>query len=80
MSFWMLSEASDIVICYALLLCIKANVEEEKSYIVCVITPASNNHLSVLFYPFNSLETQTGIHFVYQCRYFALRSLCVLWL
>lgn len=58
----MLSEASDIVICYALLLCIKANVEKEESYTVRVITPASNSHPSVLFYSFNSLETQTGIH------------------
>lgn len=58
----MLSDASDIVICYALLLCIKANVEKEDSYAMCVITPASNNHPSVLFYSFNSLETQTGTH------------------
>lgn len=51
MSFWMLSEASDIVIGYALLLCIKANVEKEESYTVFVITPANSNHLSVLFSP-----------------------------
>lgn len=53
MSFWMLSEASDIVIGYALLLCIKANVEKEESYTVCALTPASNNHLSLLFFSFS---------------------------
>lgn len=58
----MLSEASDVVICYALLLRIKANVAKEDSYTVCEITHASNDHLSVLFYSFNSLKTQTGIH------------------
>lgn len=63
MSFWMLSEASDIVICYALLLRIKANVEKEESYTMYVITPVSHYHLSVLFYSINSLETQAGIHF-----------------
>lgn len=57
----MLSEASDVVICYALLLRIKANVAKEDSYTVCGITHASNDHLSV-FYSFNSLKTQTGIH------------------
>lgn len=31
----MLSEASDIDIYYALLLCIKANVKKEESYTVC---------------------------------------------
>ena len=50
----MLSEASDIVICYALLLRIKANVEKEESYTARVITPASNDHLSVLFYSFRN--------------------------
>lgn len=61
MSFWMLSEASDFVICYALLLRIKANVEKDESYTVCVITSASNSHLAVCFYSFNTVETQTGI-------------------
>lgn len=61
MSFWMLSEASDIVICYALLLHFKANVEKEESCTMYVITPASNDHLSVLYYSFSILETQTGI-------------------
>lgn len=63
----MLSEASDIVICYALLLCIKANVEKEGSYTMCVITPVSHYHLSVHFYSINtSLETQAGINFSFR--------------
>lgn len=57
---------SDVVICYTLLLRIKANVEKEGSNAVCVITHASNDHLCVLLHSFNNLETQTGIH-VFQC-------------
>lgn len=57
----MLSEASDVVICYALLLRIKANVAKEDSYTVCEITHASNDHLSVLFYSFNSLKKRKQV-------------------
>lgn len=53
MSFRMLSEASDIVVCYALLLCIKANVEKEESYTMCATTPVSLYHLTVHFYLFH---------------------------
>lgn len=50
MSFWMLSEASDIVICYALQLCIKANVGM-KNPELCVWLPVSNYRISVHFIP-----------------------------
>lgn len=76
----MLSEASDVVICYALLLRIKANVAKEDSYTVCEITHASNDHLSVLFYSFNSLKNANRYSFVSRCKYFTVRSLHALWL
>lgn len=59
MSLGMLSEASDVVICYALLLRIKA--KDRRSFF-CVITCASSSHLSVPLYSFCSLETQAGIY------------------
>lgn len=56
MSFWMLSEASDAVIYYELLFCIKANVEIGDADAVCDNTRASSDHLFLLLYSFNRLK------------------------
>lgn len=54
------------VICYALLLRIKANVEKEESFTACVwkLLPAAftSTSFSLFLYPFNGSETQTGVH------------------
>lgn len=71
----MLSEASDIVICYALVWCIKANVEKEESYTVCM--PAAITS-PCFFYSFNSLETHTGIGLSCSTDISPLRFLCAL--
>lgn len=50
----MLSEASDAVIYYELLFCIKANVEIGDADTVCDNTRASGDHLFLLLYSFNT--------------------------
>lgn len=62
MWFGMLSEASDVVICYAPLLRIKAKVWRQKILILCDGLCQQQSPLCATLFFFCSLGTQTGIH------------------
>lgn len=62
MSSGMLSEASDVVICYTLLLRIKAKVLRQKIPILCDYLCQQPSPLCAAFRSVRSSQTQTGIH------------------